>query len=186
MPLSLEPVEAAQIPVLCNLMQLYLHETSGHNPRVIQDCGLFDTVLWSEGLQTGCIKGYIIRVKGQLAGFAIVQPRIQNGRVVAHTLTELFLLQNYRGFGIGEEIARILFDSHVGQWQVTVDPQNECALKFWGAVLYRYTGDNFHVTNWKDQPEQVFEFRSPSPRPTVEELRGREIHSPGNTKPQST
>lgn len=186
MPLSLQPVEPAQISVLCNLMQLYLHETSRHHPRVIQETGLFDTSLWSEGLESQSIQGYFLRVKGQLAGFAIVQPRVQNGRTVAHALTELFLLENYRGFGIGEEIARLLFDNCQGLWQIAVDPQNEGAMKFWNAVLYRYTGDNYRLIRWKSQADEMFEFHSPGPRPGVEAPALRSAALPRKANPQST
>lgn len=176
MPLTLHAIKNEEIATLRNLLQFFLHETSRFAPRTISDSGQYDTTAWTEGVTSGTMNAYLVRVKGQLAGFAIVQPRIQNDRVVARSLSELFILEGYRGFGIGEEIARMIFDNEHGLWQIQVDPENAEGHKFWKTVLYRYTADDFRMISWHDDHDHVFEFKSPGPRPQVE-FKGKKAKS---------
>ncbi|QYK53402.1 MAG: hypothetical protein KF824_00590 [Fimbriimonadaceae bacterium] len=168
MPLSLHAVKQEEVATLSNLLQFFLHETSRYTPRTILDDGRYDTTLWTEGVASGTVQASLIKVKGKLAGFAIIQPHFQNDRIVARSLSELFIIEGYRGFGIGEEIARMIFDENHGLWQIQVDPENSQAQKFWATVLYRYTADDFRKISWHGDHDHVFEFKSPGPRPQVD------------------
>jgi len=176
MPLSLNAVKAEEVATLSNLLQFFLHETSRYSPRQISENGHYDTTVWTEGVLAGTIQAYLINVKGKLAGFAIIQPRVQNDQIVSRSLSELFILEGYRGFGIGEEIARMAFDEHHGLWQIQVDPENSQAQKFWKTVLYRYTADDFRMISWQGDHDHVFEFKSPGPRPQAD-LRAKKAKS---------
>lgn len=167
MPLTLQLVTRQEVQVLDNLLQLYLHETSKFSPVEIQEDGKFSTSQIISKIDGPEIDAYLIRIKGKLAGIAIVQPKYQAGQVIARSLTDLFILESYRGFGIGEEVARMVFDESPGLWHLEISPQHEEAAKFWAKVIYRYTGDDYRHLNRRKNHTEIFEFRSPAARPQV-------------------
>ena len=167
MPLTLQFVTSEEVQVLDNLLQLYLHETSKYSPVEIQEDGKFATSHITSKISGPEVDAYLIRIKGKLAGIAIVQPKFQTGQVIARSLTDLFLLESYRGFGIGEEVARMVFDESPGLWHLEISPQHEEAAKFWSKVIYRYTGDDYRHLNRRKNHTEIFEFRSPAARPQV-------------------
>jgi len=166
MPLTLKLVNEEEAQILSNLMQLYMHETSKFSPREISDDGRYDTSSIINKISSPEVDAYLVKIKGKLAGFAIVQPKFQNGQIIARNLTDLFILESYRGFGIGEEIARMVFDESPGLWHIEIVPQHEDGAKFWGKVIYRYTGDDYRHLNWRGNRAEIYEFRSPAARPT--------------------
>lgn len=175
MPLTLKLVNEEEAQVLSNLLQLYRHETSKFSPIEIDDDGLYETNSITQKIASPEVDGYLIRIKGKLAGFAIVQPKFQNGKIVARSLTDLFILESYRGFGIGEEVARMVFDESPGLWQIEVAPGNEESAKFWSKVIYRYTGDDYRHLNWRGNRSEIFEFKSPPTRPTAIKALAKEV-----------
>ncbi|MFM9873228.1 MAG: GNAT family N-acetyltransferase [Fimbriimonadaceae bacterium] len=175
MPLTLKLVTEEETQVLSNLMQLYMHETSKFSPLEIADNGLYSTDSITNKVYTPEVDGYLVRIKGKLAGFVIVQPKFQNGQIVARSLTDLFILESYRGFGIGEEVARMVFDESPGLWHIDVEPGNEESAKFWSKVIYRYTGDDYRHLNWRGNRSEIFEFKSPPTRPTAVRATLKEI-----------
>lgn len=185
MPLAIQLVTTGEKQVLDNLLQLYLHETSRFRPADVNEDGRFDTAAITANIETPAVDAYLIRIKGKLAGFAVVQPRFQNNAIVARSLTDLFILESYRGFGIAEEIARMIFDQHPGLWHIEVTQENEEATKFWNKVIYRYTGDNFRHLPWRGNNAEIFEFRSPGPRPTSEETNQTQLIEVINAQPQN-
>jgi predicted acetyltransferase len=169
MPLTIHQVNQEETAVLDNLLQLYLHETSMYSPKMIEETGRYDTTIITDNIKSGALEANLVRIKGYLAGFIITQPRIQNGEIVTRSVSDLFILHNYRGFGIGEEVARLTFDQAPGLWHIEIQPQFEEATKFWTKVIYRYTGDNFRHLKWQESKAEIFEFRSPAARPSATE-----------------
>jgi predicted acetyltransferase len=64
---------------------------------------------------------------------------LKDGWVIA----EFFILRKYRHKGVGEYIARTIFDQFTGNWQVAQITENIAATAFWRKVIARYTLDNF-------------------------------------------
>jgi predicted acetyltransferase len=96
-----------------------------------------------------------------LAGFAIVDLDLpdEDGGVV-HELSEFFVMPPYRQKGIGETVARRLFDQFKGRWELAIVETNEDALRFWRAVLTRYTHDGFTESHRPEEEDYLHEFRS--------------------------
>ena len=165
MPLELSSVRAGEDQVLVNLTHLYLHETSLYEPREIGDDGLYRM----EGLESWLTDErrypFFIRVKGKLAGFALVRQLDTLAPEATYSLSHLFLLETYRQLGIGEEIARSLFEQFQGHWQIGVPNDNKVARQFCKRVLYRYTSGDFGEVRMKGYSGPVFVFRSPSAKP---------------------
>lgn len=84
---------------------------------------------------------YLIRTDDRVAGFATVctgeahmPPEVQ------WELLDFYIAPPFRRRGVGQQAARLLFDSQPGTWQLFVLPGNEPARAFWRSVITPYTG----------------------------------------------
>jgi len=165
LPLTLTPVRLEERPILDNLLQLYLHEMSRFDDRELDDSGRYAYPHLDRYFTEDSRFPYLIRVKGKLAGFVLVRdvPSVTNERI--HTVAEFFIIEVYRRLGIGEEIARLVFDRLPGTWQVAQKEENAIGKAFWKQVIWRYTAKQFREFRTPDWHGPIFEFVSPGPRP---------------------
>ncbi len=75
-------------------------------------------------------------------------------------MAEFFIMRKYRQRGIGEYVARYIFDQFTGAWQVGQIYENQSATTFWRKVIISYTLGDFHEhefnnENWRG-PVQTF------------------------------
>ena len=85
-----------------------------------------------------------MRVEGKLAGFALHRNESRlTGEHGVHDVAELFVLRKYQRSGVGEQMARWLFDRFPGRWEVRQKAENARAIAFWRRVIDRYTGGRF-------------------------------------------
>ena len=149
-------------PTLENLLQFYLYDFTPFYEWDVGEDGRF-----GGGLLDGCWTEdyrhpFLVRVDGRLAGFAIVDRRSHfTGQDDVWDMGEFFVLRRYRGKGVGEHVARLLFDRFRGRWEVRELRKNEPAQAFWRAVIGRYTAGRFEEelrndTLWRG-PVQRFE-----------------------------
>jgi predicted acetyltransferase len=167
LPLEIERVTVQQRDLLRNLLDMYLHEMSAFSEIEMSDEGHMDyphfSCYWVEPER----HPFFVRVKGKLAGFVLVRDmESYRGRLI-HTVAEYFILNSYRRLGIGEEIARIVFDHFPGQWQIAVQEDNKVARSFWKTVVWRYTGGKMHEFRTTDWRGPIYEFTSPGAPPTA-------------------
>ncbi len=156
--------------LLQNLVNLYLHEVSAFAEIEMDGDGQFIypglACFWIDPEK----QVYIVKVKEKCAGFVLVKDIESLRGHAIHTVPDFFLVNAYRGLGIGEEIARMVFDRHQGLWQIAVPEDNRVARAFWKAVIWRYSGGKqleFRRTDWNGP---VFEFSSPGVRPLMTEV----------------
>lgn len=161
MPLKLLRATTQEKGLVKNLMNMYLHEVSEDREVEIDEEGNFCypnfSCFWVEPDK----RAYVIRVKEKCAGFVLTKDIESLRGHLIHTVPEFFLLNSYRGLGIGEEIARMVFDTNPGLWQIAVPEDNKIARAFWKSVIWRYSGGKhleFRRTDWNGP---VFEFSSP-------------------------
>ncbi len=126
------------------LMELYQYDFSEFDGADIGPMGLYDYPYldhyWVEAGRTP----FLVRVDGKLAGFVLVSRyNYLTGCQDAWVMSEFFIMRKYRLRGVGEHVARWVFDHHPGAWQVSEIPENKAAIIFWRKVIGRYTHDNF-------------------------------------------
>jgi len=173
------PARTEEKPVLENLMQLYLHEMSKYDDRPLNDDGRYLYPMFDSYFVDDNRFPFLIRVKGKLAGFVLVRNISSVTSEEVHTVAEFFVVEMYRRLGIGEEIARMVFDGMPGTWQVAQKEDNAVARAFWKQVIWRYTAKRFREYRTPDWHGPIFEFSSPGPRP--EEL----LNPAGEAAPES-
>jgi predicted acetyltransferase len=178
-----DPATGAQRVTLANLMELYLYEFSDIDGRPIGEDGTYGyatlDAYWS---QAGRYP-FVIRVDGQLAGFALVmEHRILDGQSPGHLIAEFFVMRALRRRGVGAHVAAWLFDRFPGPWWVSEHGGNAPALAFWRSVIGRYTGGAYAEETW-DEPDGTpcvaQRFESPSTAGGAEIGKGRGGDGPG-------
>jgi predicted acetyltransferase len=160
MSLEVERVNVQQRGLLRNLLNMYLHEMSHYDDIEIGTDGNMEyphfSCYWVEPER----HPFLIKIKGQIAGFVMVRDIESYRGGSIHTVAEFFVLNVYRRLGIGEEIARIVFDQFPGQWQIAVQEDNKVGRTFWKTVIWRYTGGKIHEFRTNDWRGPIFEFGS--------------------------
>ena len=151
MSVSVKPATEADRSILESLFQLYVYDFTEFKAWDVEANGRFqDASLkgrWNEAYR----HAFLIHVDGKLAGFAIVDGRSQLAEASGRwDLTDFFILRRYRKRGVGEHVARVLFDTFLGQWEVRVMAANLRATVFWRTVINRYTHGQFEEVAWDD------------------------------------
>lgn len=165
MPIELTFARKEDTGVLRNLLQLYLHELSVYAPIEIGEDGIYAYEHLDSYFGDAHRWAFLVRVKGKLAGFVMVRRLDTLSTEATYSVAELFVLEPYRRLGIGEEVARSVFEQFQGHWQIGALEENKLARTFWNRVVYRYTGNNYAEARLKGWPGPVYVFKSPAPRP---------------------
>jgi predicted acetyltransferase len=159
--ISVSPAQIAERHILRNLLELYQYDFSEFDGSDTGSSGLYDYPhlddYWVEPERTP----FLVRVNGQLAGFALVtRYNYLTGLNDAWILAEFFVMRKYRHQGVGEFVASHIFNQFQGEWQVAQIPENVAAIAFWRKVIARFTNNTFierdlNNDNWRG-PVQMF------------------------------
>jgi predicted acetyltransferase len=141
---TLEEVSAEAATLLRRLMQLYLYDLGSIDGWHISAEGLYGNAehierFWAEPGR----RCFLIRVDGELAGFALIRNEASIAGRGTHEVSEFFVLRKFRRRGVGERAAVQLFDMAPGPWELSQMASNLPAQAFWRQVIGRYTGGRF-------------------------------------------
>ena len=129
--LTVEPVPIDGKPVFERLFQFYLHEHAAFTGRRPDD-GLFAYpwmgAYWREPDARWPFQG---RLGDEIAALALV--RLDDDGV--REMAEFFVLNRFRGRGVGTAFARDLFARFPGPWKLNQVAANAGATRFWRRVL---------------------------------------------------
>lgn len=160
--MKIELVETDDIATLCNLGQLYQYDFSEFVDEDVGADGHFAFIPIDEYYASERFERYVIKVDGKLVGFAIVSfgDAFRNPAERVWWIDEFFVMRKYRRAGVGENVARELFASRPGTWEVGQVETNTGAQTFWRTVIGRYTGGDFEEIHMDDEhwkgPVQYF------------------------------
>jgi len=148
--------------VLRNLFEHYMHDMAEWFKFDTEPDGRYsyDTSagVWDRGCEV-----YLAKIGDSLAGFAIIgDAREWLGDIDARDLREFFVIRRFRRTGIGQGMARCLWNQHPGGWLVRVFEANVPAVPFWREVVAGYT-DGAYVEERRvvnDRPWRFFRFES--------------------------
>lgn len=62
-----------------------------------------------------------------------------------YEISEMFVLNNYKGHKIGEQAVTKIFDMYKGNWTIKAVPSSPVAESFWKKVVDNYTNGNFKL-----------------------------------------
>ncbi len=133
----------ADLSVAKNLVPYYIYDMSEHLGWPCTPDGRFDgcdklSTYWTEPGKYA----FMLKAGQEWAGFALVRANHEE-KGIDFSVAEFFVLRKFRRRGVGERIARQLFDRFRGAWQVEQLAANTPAIAFWRKVIARYTNGNF-------------------------------------------
>jgi predicted acetyltransferase len=159
---ELTPITRAELPVLGQLVQLYVYDFSelisldvGPDGRFpFRDLEAYFTDEWRHP--------YFIYADGQLAGFALLHARgFFDASPDVWDVAQFFVMRRYRRLGVGERAAVLSFRMFDGTWQVRERDTNIKGIAFWRKVIARYTRERFREIVMDDEqwrgPVQTFD-----------------------------
>ena len=156
---------AADIPLLSNLLELYIHDMSALFPHVeLGADGRFGyaklPLYFSEPARRFA---YLIRHGERVVGFALAtrgSPVDEDPEVL--DVAEFFVARGHRRKGVGARAALLLWSSLRGRWTVRVAASNASALEFWrGAIAELTQGTAVEETRAGSAGDwQIFRFES--------------------------
>ncbi|WP_137939981.1 GNAT family N-acetyltransferase [Chitinivorax sp. B] len=160
MNLNIAIAKLEELPIVQNLLQLYLHDFSEIDGDDVGPDGLYDYP-WLKEYWDSPNHAYLIRVEGHYAGFCLVDKLavLDDSEIC---ISEFFILRKYRRTGIGREAAKWIFAQHPARWEVAVQKENWAASKFWTSVIEEYTDGDFdcHDEESDDWTGPVYAFQS--------------------------
>ena len=123
-----------------HLFQLYVHDfsefaTFGDERFVVNNDGLFTLPPIEKYWTQPNHSFYLLRANERLAGFAAINDWSPSGRGVTHNIAEFFVVRHYRRNGAGTQLARHLFQTHPGIWELAITATNRPAQSFWPTVI---------------------------------------------------
>jgi predicted acetyltransferase len=128
---------------IANLMQLYVHDFSefwaGTANGELQEDGSFPAypfldTYWSDPQRVPLL----IRLRGRLIGFALLNNASHAGQPVDRNMAEFFIVRKHRRSGTGTMAAQDIFARYPGRWEVAVARRNVGALAFWRNAITRH------------------------------------------------
>ena len=144
--------------VIASLLQLLLHDLSAYDGDGVNEHGLFDyPYLDFYWVEPEVRFPFLFAVDGALAGFALVRRRapalvgsgggdaaaVAEGEgepAMVTSMAEFFVLNRFRGLGIGRAVAMSLFEQFGGRWEIPFMSQNDRAGRFWESAVSTYVG----------------------------------------------
>lgn len=139
MNIEIEKVKEDERHKLEKLLQLYLHDLSFYFPIP------FNSVLCeyeydlSKYFENNF--AYFILSGNDILGFILVDDNFNNN----YEISEMFVLNNYKGKKIGEQAVTKVFDIYKGNWIIKSVPLSPIAEAFWKKTVNNYTNGNFKI-----------------------------------------
>lgn len=130
-------MRAGERPAVRRLVQLYIYDLYGEHWDVERD-GTYGSPGWHRRFWTRRgLHHFVIRVGGQLAGFALVRDRADFAGAGVWEISQFFVLRKYRRRAVGTRAAETLFARFPGRWEVAELVWNVAAQRFWRRVIER-------------------------------------------------
>ncbi len=144
MKVDIMPATSDDLPVVANLLELYLHDFSAVEPSDVGPDGRFGYPHLEQYWEDPARKAFVVRVDGKLAGCALIKRgSALAGDLEAMDVAEFFVLRAYRRKGVGRAAARAIWDRFPGRWLVRVLKHNPDAVRFWKRAIAHYTDGRF-------------------------------------------
>ena len=152
MNFELKQIDRQNLNILKNLFQLYIHDISKELSWDCDDDGLFEAYSLSGWLSNKENFGYLVYVEDKLAGFVMVDKefKVLKNEEGNYNLSEVFILNNYKGKSLASNVVKQVFDMYKGNWECRPVPKSISALTFWGKVFKNNFPYNVTKHEWKE------------------------------------
>jgi predicted acetyltransferase len=165
---SFEPALPSDCALLDNLAQYYAYDFSEVLAMHVGADGRFADVDLTSYWVDAWRHPFLIRVDGNIAGFALISERSKiSGEAGTCDMAEFFVLRRFRRQGVGRAAAFAAFGKFNGPWEVRQREENPEATAFWRRTIREYTGGAYDEQRWTrpDWAEIVQRFAKPAAGP---------------------
>jgi predicted acetyltransferase len=130
--------------LLQQMLELYQHDLSDIWDQDLDVRGKFGYSLERFWQDPNCA-AYIFWIEEHPVGFALVDKEVKlpGGEF---WMDQFFVTKKYRKRGVGAVAASIVFNNHVGRWQVGQMTDNLVAQSFWRKTIRSYTVNQYDET----------------------------------------
>lgn len=137
MEFSFIKINNDSLNILKNLFQLYIHDISKELSWNVNNNGLFEAYSLDDWFKDKNNFGYIIYVENNIAGFVMIDKefKILENKTENLNLSEIFVLNNFKGKGLAKNVVLKVFDLHKANWETRPVPMSNSAHLFWEKVF---------------------------------------------------
>lgn len=140
MNIELEKINKVEKNKLEKLLQLYLHDLSVYFP-ITFDSSKCEYIYDDLEKYFDNNYAYFIKNEQKILGFVLIDDNKNNN----YEISEMFVLNNYKGKKVGENAVVKMFDMYKGNWVIKAVPSSPIAEKFWTKIVDNYTKGNFKI-----------------------------------------
>ena len=152
MEFKLKQIKQQNLNILNNLFQLYIHDISKELPWDCNENGMFDAYTLNEWFENKDNFGYLVYIEDKLAGFVMIDKefKVLKNQINNYNLSEIFILNNYKGKGLARKVIKQVFDMYKGNWECRPVPKSASALTFWEKVFAKNFPYKVIKHEWKE------------------------------------
>lgn len=107
---------------------------------------------------------FLIKMGNEHAGFVFVK-KLDVMPEIDWYMSEFFIISKFQRSGIGEVVAKEIFEKFHGEWAVGVLPENTIGLNFWRKMIKKFTHENY-FEEYKTS-EKLKTKEHPNPHPMI-------------------
>lgn len=152
MNIEIEKINEKNKVKLNNLLQLYLHDLSLYFPITFNSNVCEYEYDLSKYFKDNY--AYFIKSNSEILGFILIDDNKENN----YEISEMFVLNNYKGNKIGEQAINKIFDKYKGNWTIKAVPSSPIAEAFWKKSIDNYTKGNFKLEYTGKYNRAIFTF----------------------------
>lgn len=123
------------------MLELYQHDLSNIWDQDLDAHGEYGYSLDRYWSNERCFP-FVATLAGRYAGFALVDSAVKVGSN-GQWMDQFFVLKKYRRGGLGSVLARNVFETLPGPWEVGQMTNNQAAQTFWRKIISEYTAGAF-------------------------------------------
>ena len=154
--IELERINNNKKELLNNLLQLYLHDISIYFPIDFNSktCKYeYDDL--AKYFNESDNYAYLFLKDKDIVGFTLIDREDDN-----YIVQEMFILNNYKNNGVGEECINEVFNCHKGNWTIKSLPCSPKSENFWNKTIKKYTNNKYDIEHIGKYNRAVFRFNN--------------------------
>lgn len=143
--ITILPATLVDYPLIKNMGRFYVYDmsrycgfTSDEYSWALPQDGLYETGDYKKYFTEADQKAYLVKVNEEIAGFALLN-KVGTHDKIDWNMGEFFIIARFQNKGVGGQVAKQIWQSHTGLWEVSVIPENKPALIFWRKVINEFT-----------------------------------------------
>ncbi|MFY9589607.1 GNAT family N-acetyltransferase [Rickettsia endosymbiont of Halotydeus destructor] len=147
--IHLIPTTLADYPVIQNMARFYIYDlsrycgfTSDEYDWALPKDGLYESNDFKNYFLEADRKAYLVKVNDELAGFVLLN-KIGTQDKVDWNMGEFFIIARFQNKGVGRQVAKQIWQTYQGLWEVSALPENKPALAFWRKTIAEFTKNNY-------------------------------------------